>query len=187
MEGTSDEDFRQTFKRAPGTTPEQKFRYSAESLGVQSSKSVGSALEHLRQVVMEEGPFDGMIGNSEGACMAATFLVKESDSGQENKGQRMRCAVFMSGAPPLKPDGQGPYLADEYGQLIKIPTLHIIGFNDPTREATLALYHLCHQQSAEIVDHGKGHMIPRDGRSYQFIISGIRHLITRIKADGADG
>lgn len=161
--------------------PEQKFRSFFELPGHRSSSSVGSVLDRLRQVVVEEGPFDGLIGNSEGACVAATFVIEElqrSKSG-DIPGQSVRCAVFMSGSPPLKRDGQGPYLADVCGSIIDLPNLHIIGFNDPIKDGFLALYHLCDQQSAEIVDHGKGHMLPQDHKSTGFIIKGIRDLIGR--------
>ena len=179
IEGTRDEEFREVLKTAPGTTPEQKHRYLTESLGLRSSNGVRGVLDHLRQVIADAGPFDGILGNSEGGCIAATFLADESHGRRDNKGQSMKCAVFMSGGPPLKTDGQGPYLADVCGQIIEIPTLHIVGFNDPLKDATLALYHLCDERSAEIVDHGKGHLVPRDPRSCKFMIKGIRDLIAR--------
>ncbi len=179
VEGRPDEEHREALKRAPGVTLEQKFRYTAESLGHRTSNSVGIVLNDLCQVVADEGPFDGLIGNSEGACVAATFLVNEAQRNKGNKGLSIRCAVFMSGGPPLKPNGEGVYLADECGQMIEIPTLHVIGYNDPMRDAALVLYHLCDQQSAGIVDHGKGHLVPRDPRSCEFMIKGIRDLIAR--------
>lgn len=179
IEGTPDEQFREILKNVPGTTLEQKWRYFGESQGLRTSTSMGAVLARLRQVVTDEGPFDGLIGNSEGACIAATFIINESEQCQVNKAQSVRCAVFMSGIPPLKPDGEGLYLADACGQIINMPTLHIIGYNDPTKDATLTLYHLCNEQSAEIVDHGQGHMVPRDPRSCKFMIKGIRDLIAR--------
>ena len=178
LEGRPDEEFFEIFQKAPGATPEQKYRVF-ESLGHRSTNSVRTVLDRLRRIVEEEGPFDGLIGNSEGACVAATFLAEEWQRKKENDGPGMRCAVFMSGGPPLRPDGQGPYLADVCGGVIAIPTLHIVGFNDPMKDATLALYHLCDQQSATIVDHGKGHMVPKDGKSCKFMIKGIRDLIAR--------
>lgn len=175
LEGKPDEEFLGILQKAPGTTPEQKCRVF-ESLGLRSTYSARTVLDHLHRVVEEEGPFDGLIGNSEGACVAATFLAEASQRKKGNKGPSMKCAVFMSGGPPIQPDGQGVYLADVCGTVIDLPTLHI---NDPMKDATLALYHLCYQQSPVIVDHGKGHMVPKDAKSCKFMVKGIRGLIAR--------
>ena len=84
----------------------------------------------------------------------------------------------MSGSAPFTADGKNVLLADEHGQVITIPTCHIIGWNDSVVDVAVALYHLCNEDSATVVDHGKGHMVPHDETSSRIMIKGIRDLIT---------
>lgn len=120
------------------------------------------------------------MGHSEGAIVAATFVVEHLRRVSEGTVPDMlKCAVFMSGGAPLTADGKGIYLADNYGTLITMPTCHILGYNDTMIDTAIALYHLCDEESATIVDHGKGHMIPHDAKSSRYMINGIRELIAR--------
>lgn len=48
-------------------------------------------------------------------------------------------------------------LADESGEVIDIPTCHIVGCDDPYIDGAMALYSMCDQDSAELFDHGSGH------------------------------
>lgn len=146
-----------------------------QTLKPESTDFVQEVLDRLHTIVDKEGPFDGILGNSEGATLAATFLVDCLRKSQNP----FKCAIFMSGNAPYFPDGTGLFLADDYGQLITIPTCHIIGYNDSLIDAAVALYHLCDQDAATIVDHGKGHMVPRDPKSSKVMIKGIRDTIAR--------
>lgn len=58
-------------------------------------------------------------------------------------------------------------LADQDHDVIDIPTLHVVGCNDPYISGAVALYNMCDRDSAELFDHGKGHTVPRDMRTIQ--------------------
>lgn len=181
-QGTSDEEaFSKYFeKETSSSTPEQKYRDLARLLQSKSSGRIRSVLDRLNDVMREEGPFDGIIGDSEGAVIAATFIIDHLRQSAKTKSQpQLRCAVFISGGPPYNSDGTGMFLADECGQIITMPTCHIMGYNDCQISGVLALYHLCDEGSASLVDHGRGHRVPRDSRLYHFMIGGIRDLIKR--------
>ena len=162
-------------------TPEQKYRRVAQSLRLESTTGIQTVFDRLYHVLDNEGPFDGIIGNSEGASVAAAFIVDYLKRyARKEVQQSLQCAVFMSGGPPPFSDGTGYFLADEHGQIITMPTCHIMAYNDPMIDGVVALHHLCDQASATIVDHGRGHLVPRDPRSSKLIIKGIRDLIVRV-------
>ena len=48
------------------------------------------------------------------------------------------------------------------GQLIKIPTAHIVGKKDDLFAESMGLYGLCDKAISSLYDHGQGHDIPRD-------------------------
>ena len=159
-------------------TPEQKYHLFRHSVQSKDPEALQRVLDRIYRIVDEQGPFDGIIGNSEGATIAATFLVDHLQKvAKKERRADLRCAVFISGGPPYTKDGKDVLLADERGQMITIPTCHIIGWNDSVIDSALALYHLCDEDSATIVDHGKGHLVPHDEDSSRIMIKGIRDLI----------
>ena len=177
-----DEVFNATLIAPETSTPEQKSREVAHSLGSKRTESFQNTIDRLYRILENDGPFDGIIGNSEGATVAATFIVDYlRRCARKEVDDSLKCAVFMSGSPPVSSDGSGLLLADEYGQMITMPTCHIIGYNDSIIEGAIALYHLCDEASATMVDHGRGHLVPRDPFSSKLIIQGIRDLIARVK------
>ncbi len=150
------------------------------SLRPESTNIFQTLLDRLYRICKDEGPFDGIIGTSEGASVAATFVVDYlKRHARKEIQQSLKCAVFMSGGPPALPNGLGYYLADDHGQIITLPTCHIIAHNDSLIDGVFALYHLCDETSATIVDHGRGHVVPRDPYSSKLMIKGIRDLIER--------
>ena len=181
-EGSTDEEVLfEARKTAPhSSTPEQTYHDVMSSLRLKGSRSVPSVLDRLYKIWNEDGPFDGILGNSEGAIVAATFVADYLKRCAETQTQpELKCAVFMGGGPPYTSDGAGLLLADQCGQIINIPTCHILAFNDPLIHGCLALYHLCDEKDATLVEHGRGHMVPRDARLSKIMIKGIRDLIKR--------
>ena len=159
-------------------TPEQKYRSIRHSTRPKGTKAIEEFFDRIYRIADEEGPFDGILGNSEGAIMAATFLIDYVRKvASKERIPFLKCAVFMGGGAPWTANGKDVLLADEHGQIINIPTCHILGYNDSFVDHSVALYHLCEEDSATIVDHGKGHMVPHDERSSKIMIRAIRNLI----------
>ena len=132
-------------------------------------------LEPLHRILAEEGPFHGVLGYSEGACIAATLLVSNQrrceEYGMENT---LSHAIFFSGTPPLDPKGCGPLLADRDGHVIKARTIHVLSASDPFLDACIALYNVCVEEKAKIFDHGKGHLVPREPRVVKELAAFVR-------------
>jgi hypothetical protein len=84
------------------------------------------ALENLQDVIMKEGPFDGIMGYSEGALVAGTLIMKEQELREKGEyTNNIKMALFFGGWPPLKDDLRGMMLADETDKTIPVPTIHV--------------------------------------------------------------
>lgn len=93
-------------------------------------ESAQYALEYLYEVMEKDGPFDGIIGYSEGATVASTLLLHEQKRYEETGREPMfKCGLFFAGWPPLTPELDGIVLADESELMITIPTCHISKYN----------------------------------------------------------
>lgn len=146
-----------------GETPEDTMReLMSEGLST-SYKSFHRALDYLVDIMQKDGPFDGIIGYSEGATVASTLLLHEQ-SRLRKKGIKpmFKYAIFFAGWPPVDPEAHWVVLSDESEVMITIPTCHIIGSLDPYLHGSMALYNVCDPDTAYLFDHAKGHTIPRD-------------------------
>ncbi|KAK3046349.1 hypothetical protein LTR09_012165 [Extremus antarcticus] len=83
---------------------------------------VRNALDYLEHFVVEEGPFDGLIGFSQGASLALTYLLQHAtdtssggDSDAHNNAFALKWAVFLSAIPAFSADAS--FNADLYRNL----------------------------------------------------------------------
>ena len=99
--------------------------------GVASSVlSTSRAIQYLFDVMEREGPFEGIIGYSEGATVAGTLILAEQRRREKLGIQPMiKCAIFFAGWPPLDPTTFAMVLSDESETLIDIYTCHISEFS----------------------------------------------------------
>lgn len=89
-----------------------------------SRQSTRDAVAYLYDVIERSGPFDGVIGYSEGATVAATLLLCERAKARgERRG--IRCGIFFMGWPPMDPEGFNLVLGDESRWSIDVPTCHV--------------------------------------------------------------
>lgn len=91
-----------------------------------NNDSAADAMDYLYDIMEKDGPFDGIIGYSEGATVAATLLLHEQKR-YETMGipPMFKCALFFAGWPPMTPEFDSIVLADESDLMINIPTCHI--------------------------------------------------------------
>ncbi|ORY18178.1 serine hydrolase FSH [Clohesyomyces aquaticus] len=141
------------------------------------------ALEYLQDAVREKGPFDGIIGYSEGALVGGTLIMKEAEFRKKGDyNNHIKMAMFFGGWPPLKPDLRGMMLADETDLTVPVPTIHVIGSLDPYLDGSLALFNVCDPDTAVLFDHAKGHTLPRDKDTVKELCDVIRDMIADIRA-----
>lgn len=138
-------------------------------------------LDRLHRTIEEHGPFQGVIGYSEGATVAATLLVDVQRrcqlTGSKNT---LTHAIFFSGWPPFDPDGPVLLLSDMVGQIIQCRTIHVLGSTDPFIHGSLALYDVCKEDNALIFDHGKGHLVPREPKVLKELAAFVRTHMTEV-------
>jgi len=159
-------------------TPEMTMRELMTYGVAKTDASAKRTLEYLYEIMEREGPFDGILGYSEGATIAGTLLLHEQVR-KVNEGRRpmFKCALFFGGWPPMKPTLDGLVLADESDLTIDVFTCHIIGSLDPYLHGNIALYNVCNPDTASIFDHGKGHTLPRHKDMVKELGDAVRGMI----------
>ncbi|XP_013585590.1 PREDICTED: rhodanese-like domain-containing protein 6 isoform X3 [Brassica oleracea var. oleracea] len=114
------------------------------------------SLTYLKTVFAEKGPFDGILGFSQGAAMAAAVCGKQEQLVGEIE---FRFCVLCSGFTPW------PLLEKKELGSIKCPSLHIFG-SQPGKDrqivtqASSDLAGLFDQGCATVIEHDFGHIIP---------------------------
>lgn len=107
-------------------TPEMTMRELMTRGVAQTNESAAHTLNFLYEIMEKEGPYDGIIGYSEGATIAATLLLHEQmRERDEGRVPMFKCALFFCGWPPMKPTLDGIVLSDESDLSIDVPTCHI--------------------------------------------------------------
>ena len=127
------------------------------------------ALDQLDAFVSSHGPFDGVIGFSHGAQLAAWYIVHKRLEGATSAKAPFKCAILFS---PL-----GVYDSKEWHATglvrkldpeanrgtIGIPTLVVWGTNDPWKDEAHGVSLLCNPQTSYTYVHSGGHEIPGIG------------------------
>lgn len=143
--------------------------------------AIVEAIATLSQVLETEGPFDGVLGFSEGSGLAATLLAdhitKRRAAGKDSV---LKLGIFWGGVPPFLADGKRLYLPHTDGQIFGVRTIHVIGAMDPFLEAAMLLYNLCDPDRAVLFDHGKGHQIVWEPKIVKSLVEEIRGQIAAI-------
>jgi hypothetical protein len=107
-------------------TPEMTMRELMTYGVAKTDDSARQTLQYLYEVMEKEGPFDGIVGYSEGATIAATLLLHEQmRDREEGRTPILKCALFFGGWPPIRPTLDGLVLSDESDLVIEVPTVHI--------------------------------------------------------------
>lgn len=147
------------------------------------------------EFVENNGPFDAVMGLSEGGIIASMLLIEDA----RQSFAELKCGIFFSAAPPLDPDVvRGGILQsvdpDRDGILIQVPTAHIGGSNECLEQLSQlspmaplwskspallrdALVRVCNDNHRQEFLHSRGHDIP--GASSPKELSGILRAIER--------
>jgi hypothetical protein len=138
-----------------GRNAEDAIRKLIRNGSVDVQSSIRAALKAVYEVIEEEGPFDGVIAYSEGSIVVGSLILDEAVRFErEGRKPQIKMAIFFGGWPPISAETGQAVLMDESDLFIDIPTCHVVG--------SMALFNVCNGDLAEMFDHGKGHMLPRD-------------------------
>jgi hypothetical protein len=127
--GVAEESMISRVRKIPvGQNPEDVMRDLAGDREVVWKNHV-QVMQYLYDTLEKNPDIGGIIGYSEGASIAATFILDEQRRQEETgRERRIKCAMFVTGWPPINP-GKGIVLADQDDDLIDVPTLHVVGAN----------------------------------------------------------
>jgi predicted esterase len=158
-------------------------------------------LAHIAHVLKTEGPFDGVIGFSQGgaaAGMIASLLEPgrreafEAVSGgmqfpEEFEANKihppLKFAVSYSGFAPT----DNPLYKGFYEPKIKTPMLHFLGTLDTVVEESrsLALVNACENSEGRVVYHPGGHFLPSSQKAYVGALIGfMKDILHAAESDG---
>ena len=137
--------------------------------------------EYLDEIVEEEGPFEGILGFSQGAEVAASLLLHQ---GQNVK---FKFAVFIGGTQPFdvsalasgKDSKPVKMRADTHSARIDIPTAHVIGRSDAYREFSKAFVALCNPREVKVYDHKGAHIVPRGQEAMEDLTAALNWVVER--------
>eukprot|EP00667_Euglena_gracilis_P022964 EG_transcript_25768 len=115
-------------------------------------EGVEAGLQHVRTFLQTDGPFDGLLGFSQGANLA-TLLTAEAES--QTGRAPWDFVVLMCGGRSLWAEGL-PDLP------LRTPSLHVISKDDPSWELTEALVDVYSAGSRQVIRTEGGHKPPRD-------------------------
>lgn len=114
------------------------------------------------KLIKQKGPFDGVMGFSEGGAVAAGLLILDARQGFAN----FKCGIFFCAATPLDPKvlftGESREMdACIDGTVVSVPTAHVWSPKDQFHpNMGKALVHLCQGAFREEYIHDMGHSIP---------------------------
>ncbi|XP_015057890.1 esterase AGAP003155-like [Solanum pennellii] len=117
-------------------------------------------LEYIEDFMLKNGPFDGVLGFSQGAVLGAAIPGMQSDGVALTKVPKIKFVIIISGAKFGGPTYGIPKLvANTFSSTINCPSLHFLGEADFQRKDGEILLE-CFVDT-QVIHHPKGHTIPR--------------------------
>ncbi|CAH9105154.1 unnamed protein product [Cuscuta epithymum] len=134
-------------------------------------EKVNECITYIEECMIKYGPFDGLLGFSQGGMMAAVLALLQAKGLALTKIPKIKCVIIIGGGK-IK-DKSGAEKA--YGSPITCPSLHFIGKEDFMRESGTQL--LQYFVDPVAIYHPKGHTIPRfDEKSLGAMLSFIEKI-----------
>lgn len=163
-------------------TPEEAIKAAVQAAGDPSFSCVTEVMDRLVGILDSNDDIGGVIGFSEGAQTAASLILEERRRESElGRIPRLKCAIMFGGWPPVHPVTGKVVTADDYYEVpITIPTCHVVGASDPFLDGSMALYNMCDPDTADLFDHGAGHLIPRKKQTADEIAVVVREMINSV-------
>lgn len=112
-------------------------------------------IDYISSFMYEHGPFDGLLGFSQGAVLSAALAGLQQKSLALSRHPPLRFVLIISGAM-FK---QEKVKQDCYSDIIRCPSVHFIGANDwlkPKNEELRQVF-----ESPTVVRHGAKHTMPK--------------------------
>jgi predicted esterase len=151
--------------------------YNHYTRGSSPGSSIHEAFDHTKSFIAKEGPFDVVIGFSQGAALAASLIIHQSKTNPSEP--LFRAAVFICGAAPWDSTGLQHIAPQPDTYPIAIPTANIVGKADALFPESVSLFELCEPAKATFYDHGSKHMVPFDMKNTEEMIRVIEETVAK--------
>ncbi|KAK9462401.1 serine hydrolase FSH [Lipomyces oligophaga] len=129
----------------------------------------------LKSFIEKEGPFDGVIGFSQGAALSGMLCNKLMSLCPEHP--RLKFGVFYSGFRSTLPQHEELYP-------IYTSSLHVLGSLDTvvSEERSVALFDACDPATRTVYTHPGGHFVPNSKDSLNVVVGWILSTIEASEA-----
>ncbi|KAL9683381.1 hypothetical protein QQ045_015203 [Rhodiola kirilowii] len=118
-------------------------------------------LGYIEDLIIKHGPFDGLMGFSQGAILSGALPGLQKKGVALTKVPKIKFIIIIGGAK-----FQAPVVAEPaYSSPVDCPSLHFIGEQDFLKKHGLALIESC--IDPVVINHPKGHTVPRLGMADQ--------------------
>lgn len=124
------------------------------------ARTLQDAYELIYEFVEDEGPFDGIIGFSQGATLAYMTLLDQQKLKPYDVPLFSR-AIFICGMPPFRLTDNSQIVLEPDTQVLNIPAIHVMGEQDEVLDLSMALAKLTNPNLSLSIVHAKGHDIPK--------------------------
>lgn len=113
------------------------------------------AFEAVKESIVSDGPYDGVLGFSQGAGLAGILCQMMHDLHESQP--PLKFGIFYSGFRAAPEQHQHFYKTP-----ISVPSIHIMGSLDTvvSEERTMALFNACSEETRTMVVHPGGHFVP---------------------------
>ncbi|ESW30381.1 hypothetical protein PHAVU_002G149000 [Phaseolus vulgaris] len=130
-----------------------------------------ACLAYIEDYMLKNGPFDGVLGFSQGAILAAALPGMQAQGVALGKVDKIKFLIVISGAKFGGNKFGMPKLASNaFSKPIDCLSLHIIGEKDFMKEESVAL--LGAFQNPVVIHHPRGHTVPKlDDNSLETMVN----------------
>ncbi|TGO59557.1 hypothetical protein BCON_0043g00150 [Botryotinia convoluta] len=145
-----------------------------------SAASILEAVTDLANYIASNGPFDAVIGFSQGAVLAATLIIGADEP-------LFKCAIFLCGGLPFDMAAlrdnrvvECTSISVERG-LVRIPVVNCWADNDRDYPGMgPPLSRLCLPENNEEVVHSAGHGVPSEGEDLERLSAAVNAILKRV-------
>lgn len=138
------------------------------------------SIAYLEDRMVELGPFDGVLGMSQGSLVTATLPGMQREGVALKKVPKIKFVIIIAGGKLGGPMSQGvPDIAkNAFSSPIDIPSLHVIGEKDPARQFMFEL--LDFFVNPILLYHHEGHVVPHLDQNGLKVMLGFLDIVRRV-------
>ncbi|XP_049380630.1 esterase FUS5-like isoform X4 [Solanum stenotomum] len=138
--------------------------------------SFEECLKYIEDFMLKHGPFDGVLGFSQGTVLCATFPGMQREGVALTKVPKIKFLIIISGAKFGGPTFSAPPLASNaFSSPINSPSLHFLGDMDYQKKDGEILLECF--VDPWVIHHPEGHTIPKlDGSNLEIMLGFIEKV-----------